>query len=583
MNATNFLARIRKQDVVPPVETVQAAPITPVVLAYANAKPAVTASPVSSHGLQADLPMDIAVVEGDSIGLESILLTRSQSLGCFLLLVLKSDLDSAKVHTIRQRLASKYQPLHLRGVDHETLSELRGADRLAGSAHTRGSVGSNYGLNIARAFAIVERAIELDASDIHIDVIASGRRAPEVAIRYRVHGQLTDPDIKRSDLAVQEMVETIRGVYQDSSICPATTRVGGNTFDFPVSRRYEATLKPPIKSAELRFEAMPEKAGFFVVMRLISYEGKSAARPSLADLGASTDQARDLGRAAAAPHGFILVVGATGSGKTTTITTMLAMDKDAKHKRRISLEIPPESDIEWLSQIPTTEELLPDHADGVMRSDPDVISGGEIRNQLTATMAQDYSITGHLTFATFHANGVFPALLRLLGPRINLDRDILVMRGFLRAVLYQALVNRLCSHCKAPAVNHMQSEKLDLLSSKFGLNPHSLYVKSGRITNDTACPHCKGVGTVGRTSVMELLIPNSSILAKIQQGDVNGAELEFRRSRTAHFNEPGTVGKTSVEHALYKASQGEISAEEVFNLEELFSYEVVQTSEGTSA
>lgn len=519
-----------------------------------------------------EVPDDLAEVPGEKIQLETTLLRYSASRSSYYLLCLESDFQSATVHTLRQRLGGKYQPLTLQPMDAESLARHRkGLD--AGQAKQQGA--NQYGLNIARAFEIIEKAIKLDASDIHIDVKSEGRNAPFVSIRYRAQGVLTEPEILKTQQAVVDMTESIRGLFQDSSICVATTRVGGNTFDLPIVKKFEATLKPPIRNAELRFLAMPEKQGFFVVMRLISYEGKSAARPSLDALGLSPQQSLELLRASQAPNGLILVVGPTGAGKTTTVTTLLSLDPKAKYKRRISLEIPPESDIEWLSQIPTSEALLIEHANGSMRADPDVLSGGEIRNTATANMAVDYAVTGHLTFATFHGNGVFTSMSRMLGDVINIDRDILLTRGVLRAVFFQMLVNLLCLHCRRPAHDEMPADMLDLLKSKFELPTEQMYVKSGKLPDGSICPHCGGQGTKGRTAAMELMVPTREILKLLRSGDTDAAEQLYRSSRRAAFHEEDTTGKTAVEHAMYKVSKGLVCAYELFDLEVLWNYDVI--------
>jgi general secretion pathway protein E len=489
------------------------------------------------------------------------------------LLVLDTQAQAAKVHTLRQHLSAGYRPLHLVPVLAGELSQRRALSSGL-SATAKGPSHQAVALNVARGFQMIKRAIELKASDIHIDVVAMGRQAPMVAIRYRVHGKLTLPEIDNTQQAVDHMVETIRGLYQNDDISPSATRVGGSTFDFPVTRRYEAMLKPPVQNAEVRFECLPEKAGFFAVMRLNGYDGKSAARKSLAALGLSPEQEIDLNHAALSPHGLILVVGPTGSGKTTTVTTVLALDPDAQFKRRISLEIPPESDVPWLSQIPTSEELLKDHADGVVRSDPDVISAGEVRNELTATMAQDYALTGHITFATFHGNSVFAGFIRLKSRRFAFDLDTLGSPGFLRAAFFQTLLGVLCD-CKVPAQGHMDTDKLDLLKSKFGLESNGLYVRHRPTEHEEKCPICKGEGITERTAAIEVVVPNSSMLRLMAKGQMDEAEREYRHMRTARFTEPGTRGKTFVEHAIYKVSQGITCASEVFGIENLWTYEVV--------
>ncbi len=204
-----------------------------------------------------------------------------------------------------------------------------------------------------------------------------------------------------------------------------------------------------------------------------------------------------------------------------------------------------------------------------MRSDPDIISAGEIRNDKTAEMAQDAAITGHLTFATFHANGILASLQRMLSKRIGFDPHILTMDGFLRAVLYQCLVEVLCDECKVPALLGLSADKQDVLINRFQLPLEGAYVRL-----KTGCADCRGTGVSGRTVVAEVLVPNREILDHTARGDLRAAMDAYRDLRRAKFDEPGTLGKTYVEHAFYKVATGQICADAIFGLENLWTYQV---------
>lgn len=429
-------------------------------------------------------------------------------------------------------------------------------------------------LHVARALEMVSRAISLDASDIHLEIRTSGRDSPAVVQRMRMNGVLQTMLVEKTVAAVEAWTEVVRGLYQNDEICPRSTRT---STTWSASQKQEGMLKPPVRNAEIRFESLPEKGGFDVVLRINGYEGKSAARKSLAELGLSEEHALDLMRASLAPHGLVVVVGATGSGKTTTVTTTLALDSAAEGKKRISLEIPPESDIPWLSQLVVTADTMQSIMDGVMRADPDVISGGEVRNRETGQMAQDFSITGHLTWVTVHANSAFLAIRRLVSDRLGFDIDILTMRNFLRAALYQALVEKLCPDCSLPAEQHLAEDKLALLAKKFDLDTKKLWVRHqhDKASGEPKCPRCNGLGVLGRTVVCELVVPSVEVLTLLRDGQVVRAEGAWRATREARFDEPGTKGKTYVEHAIYKATQREVCAQSLFFLENLWNYEVV--------
>ncbi|MBC5767641.1 GspE/PulE family protein [Ramlibacter albus] len=426
-----------------------------------------------------------------------------------------------------------------------------------------------------RGYEIILRAIALDASDIHIEVVKDGRFAPRYRLRMRVNGKVRTCEEATDAAGVAGIESVITALFQNPKIAHESEK-SHSTFN-PLARCY-ASLKPPVKKAELRFECNPTVDGYKVVMRLLSYDGKTAAGSSLHALGLSEQMERQLLRATFAPSGLVLVVGATGSGKTTTIATALEADRGSNEKIRVGMEIPPEIGISELAQYKVNLDTLPQVAVGVARSDPDVIYAGEINNHATALMAQDYALTGHLTLATFHANSAAAALMRLMGDAIQMDPAILGMERFLRAVLYQSLVPLLCPDCKQPAADHLEDEQLDLLTGKFGLSVDGMYVRYRHTGDGDRCDRCAGTGEIGRTAIAELVVPDRKFLDFIMDRNVNAAMDHFRSQRDTGFDSPDTRGKTFVEHALSKAAAGEVCILEVFdNVEDLFTYEIRPT------
>lgn len=423
-----------------------------------------------------------------------------------------------------------------------------------------------------RGYEIIQRAIDLDASDIHIEVTKDGRFAPNYRLRMRVNGKLRPIEGASDTVGVAGIENVITALFQNPKIA-ADAEKSHSTFN-PLARCY-ASLKPLVKKAELRFESNPMVDGYKVVMRLLSYEGKSAAGRSLEALGLSEQMERHFLRACLAPSGLVLVVGATGSGKTTTIATALEADRSAPEKIRVGMEIPPEIGISELSQYKVNLATLPQVAVGVARSDPDVIYAGEVNNHETALMAQDYALTGHLTLATFHANSAAAALMRLMGDAIRMDPSILGMERFLRAVLFQSLVPLLCPECKVPADGELDSDQGDLLSQKFHLQVDTMFVRHQHDGNGKACPRCAGTGEIGRTAIAELVVPDRKFLDFIMERNVNAAMDHYRSQRTSGFESLDTRGKTFVEHALGKAAHGLVCIREIFDsVEDLFSYEI---------
>lgn len=423
-----------------------------------------------------------------------------------------------------------------------------------------------------RGYEIIQRAIELDASDIHIDICKDGRFAPRYRLRMRVNGKLRPIEGATDANGLEGMEIVITALFQNPKIAPDSEK-SHSTFN-SLARCY-ASLKPPVKRAELRFESDPTVDGYKVVMRLLSYEGKTASGGSMRALGLSEAMEKHLLRACLAPSGLVIVVGATGSGKTTTIATALEADTLAAEKIRIGMEIPPEIGISELAQYKVNLATLSQVAVGVARSDPDVIYAGEINNHETALMAQDYALTGHLTLATFHANSAAAALMRLMGDAIRMDPAILGMERFLRAVLYQSLVPLLCTSCRKPASLHLNGDQIELLTKKFHLDADTMFVRHRHDGSSKPCPECGGSGETGRTAIAELIVPDRKFLDFIMQRNVNAAMDHYRSQRVSGLESLDTRGKTFVEHALGKAANGQVCIAEIFeSVEDLFSYEI---------
>lgn len=502
---------------------------------------------------------------------QAVMLERRVEQGHQLLMLIRQDRYSTSAGAVfRNQIKAKFKACVFCQATAVVIAELLQAPtREARNEATPRTKVSNA---LQRGFEWIEHAIAVDASDIHVEIYKEGRFAPRYRLRMRVNGKLRNFEVGKDQQAVEAVESVVIAMYQDPTVAPDAEK-SSSTF-VPNARCY-ASLKPPVKGAELRFESNPTVAGYKVVMRLLSYEGKRASGRDLESLGFSDHMSTLLLRACQAPSGLVLVVGATGAGKTSTIATALEADPTADEKVRIGMEIPPEIAISELEQYRVDLETLREVAVGVARSDPDVIYAGEINSHETALMAQDYALTGHLTLATFHANSAAAALMRLIGDAIRMDPAILGMERFLRAVLYQSLVPVLCQHCREPAEDALDAERLTVLQEKFGLDVSSMYVRHRHTGEGEPCRHCGGTGEVGRTAIAELIVPDRTFLNHVMERNINAAMDHYRSQRMTGFEDMDTRGKTFVEHALAKASQGLICADGIFNgVEDLFSYEV---------
>lgn len=449
-------------------------------------------------------------------------------------------------------------------------------------AHTltarRGSSNtSRVSLAEQRAYDLYRQAIAANASDIHIEVVSQGRYAPQVLIRMRVDGVLVQVDARRSPEDLAAVEEMIRTMYQHPDYSNEQER---EPSTFAPGARCKCRLTPPIQGLVLRFESDPTVSGYSVALRLLQHRESDVARKTLEGLGLSSYQAKSLYRASLVGDGLILVMGETGSGKTTTIATLLELDPNKHSKKRISLENPPEMDIESISQFRVSNDTLPDVAVGVVRQDPDVIYVGEINDPITAGIAQSMALTGHTTFGTFHANNCVATFQRLTSDGIGMDATVLGTEGFLRALLFQKLLPRLCPDCRVPAERVMDSEDLQLLRDKFGIDTSQAFVANKCTDGEHKCPRCNGNGEVGRVLLAELIVPDRRFLELIMAKRFNDANDHYRRQRVSGFAKcEDTRGKTWREHALGRAANGQLCMQRVWDMEVWENYELVELNE----
>lgn len=427
-----------------------------------------------------------------------------------------------------------------------------------------------------RAYDLYKAAMEVNASDIHIEVVTEGRYAPQYLIRMRVDGYLVEVESRKTQEDLDSVEEMIRTMYQHPEYANEKER---SPSTFSPGARCKGRLTPPMQGLVLRFESDPTATGYTVALRLLGHKTSDGARKSLEDLGLSSYQARALYRASSLGTGLILVMGDTGSGKTTTLATLLELDPDKHRKKRISLEDPPEMEIESVTHLRVSAETLPEVAIGVVRQDPDVVYVGEINSPITAGIAQSMALTGHTTFGTFHANDCVQTLQRLISDHIGMNLTVLGGDRFLRALLFQRLLPRLCYACRIPAEDAMDSEDLEVFRTRFGIDTRMMFV-ARKSKGEGCCIHCGGAGELGRVLVAELIVPDRRFSDLVLARRFNEAMDHYRKQRVASFADASdTRGKTWVEHALGRAANGEVCMREILKLEVWENYELVELNE----
>lgn len=405
-------------------------------------------------------------------------------------------------------------------------------------------------------------AFELKASDIHISL---GLRSGRSAVRLRIDGKLQlwktfDTKVLNDALAAGYHSLSIKGT---NSSATWTTERPINTIT-----RFIAGSTP----LHGRLSTQPTTGGCGVVIRVIDASPEALLGATLDRSGFTRQQIdEDLLPGLMRTHGFILVGGSTGDGKTTTLQRMLMNLPDRDEKSLWGVEDPNELEVPGMEHVSiqrnpddTVEHVrLKYHAAflQMMRLDPDIIFQGEIRDRISGEFASEAVMTGHLLLVSMHGNSAIGQIMRLLGDRIDMSPELLANRGNFVLSMAQKLVPLLCEHCKQPAAEVMAPEDLGLLRSRFQLDMARLFC-----ARDGGCDHCRpepgmsANGQSGRTVAAEIIShPTPQFLDAILRRDERGAEIAWRETRRAPFSSPDMRGKTAYEHALYLASTGRVS------------------------
>ena len=333
--------------------------------------------------------------------------------------------------------------------------------------------------------SLIERAFTERASDIHLEP-----QEGEMVVRMRIDGLL-------------RRVLTVPVELQSTVISRLKIMGGMDIAERKVPQDGHAMLRVKGSEIDLRISSMPTVYGEKIVLRLLNKTSQLLSRDAIGLEGEDLEYYRTLLKN---PSGVILLVGPTGSGKSTTMCVMLR-DLAREEVNIVTLEDPVEYYIPGVSQCQINEKTGMTFAGGlraILRQDPDIISVGEIRDGETASIAMRAAITGHLVLSTLHTNDAPSAVDRL--------RDIGVepwlISGALRGVVSQRLVRRICPHCKR--AYHPASDELALL----GLDdaPDLVFYKG------EGCPDCHHTGYTGRRAVFEILMIDAPLRRLITAG-----------------------------------------------------------------
>ncbi|MDP7051095.1 MAG: GspE/PulE family protein [Verrucomicrobiota bacterium] len=339
-------------------------------------------------------------------------------------------------------------------------------------------------------------AIEMRATDIHLEPFEN-----ELQIRYRVDGLLLDVpvpnEIKRFQPAIVSRIKILSHLNIAEKRLPQDGRI---------------KLKVKRTEVDVRVSIIPMLHGEAVVMRLLKQDNTVL---SLENLGMAEKERSIFRKILGIPHGIFLVTGPTGSGKTTTLYTALREINDMIRKI-VTVEDPIEYQIRGINQIQVSEKTGLTFAVGlrsILRHDPDVVLIGEIRDQETARIAVQASLTGHLVFSTLHTNDAPSALTRL----VDMGVEPYLVASSLEGVLAQRLVRVLCPVCKSED----RSDKAGALKEEFNIPAGTPIFKP------VGCTECRNTGFHGRHAVFEMMPLNQKIRQLILQNCSSGELKEL--------------------------------------------------------
>ncbi|WP_231730945.1 GspE/PulE family protein [Lacimicrobium alkaliphilum] len=401
----------------------------------------------------------------------------------------------------------------------DDLSRERAVSELFGKTNTDIAALAEEAPVVNLVNSIIERAIQAESSDIHIEA-----GAQNMVVRFRVDGRMTEfmqqpmarfPAIASRLKLLSQLDIAERRLPQDGRF---STRAGNREYDVRVS-------------------TAPDVHGESIVMRLLP---KKRDELSLEGLGFESDHLQLIREWGHLSNGIVLVTGPTGSGKSTTLYGLLADIKTGQEKI-VTVEDPVEFQVDGITQVQARPDIGYTFAKALrtfLRQDPDVIMVGEIRDKETADIAVQSSLTGHLVLSTLHTNdacSVFPRLS-------DIGVEPYLVAATIQGVQAQRLVRKLCSHCSEPAEapTFIEAEQIQ-----------------GNWRKPVGCHECHGKGYRGRVGVYELVSVTPAMRELITQ---RAPVSEIRELARKNGN------RSLLDDGLRKAARGVTSVDEVLRV-----------------
>ena len=376
---------------------------------------------------------------------------------------------------------------------------------------------------------IIIDAVNKGASDIHFDPSKD-----DFKLRLRIDGVLSDYGI-------------IPGKYKRNMISRIKMIAGMNIMETRLPQDGAIKSKIGDRLLDLRVSSLPTNNAEKIVIRILDY---SKSLEGLENLGFSKESLEKIGKLIKVPNGIILVTGATGTGKSTTVYSIL-QKLNTEDVNIITVEDPIEMDIAGISQVQVNQEIGLTFATvlrSILRQDPNIIMIGEIRDDETARIAVRASITGHLVLSTLHTNNSLNTIERLT----DMDVERYLLGSSLAGIISQRLARQVCTECrrKRPTTEYEKNVFRTVLDKEV----NEMYE-----ANKEGCPRCSH-GYKGRLAILEVLIINDQIRDAI----TNNAPKKTLRE-LVYTGEVITL----LQDGLNKVIEGETTFEEILKIIDL--------------
>src|SRR5436309_1258708 len=371
---------------------------------------------------------------------------------------------------------------------------------------------------------IIAQAVKEKASDIHIEPFMN-----TLKLRYRIDGELVAAESppKALQLAITSRIKIL------AALNIAERRV-------PQDGRFR--IKVAGKEIDLRISFLPTTHGEKIVMRLLD---KSALTGGIDQMGLEEGTLEKFRKAIDAPHGMILVTGPTGSGKTTTLYSVLQELNNPQYNI-VTVEDPIEYELNGINQVSVRNDIGLDFASAlrsILRQDPDIVMVGEIRDNETADIAVKAALTGHQVLSTLHTNDAAGAITRL----DDMGIEPFLISSSILMTCAQRLVRKICTNCREEFMPEPE------IFTRLGVEPKAETV----FYRGSGCDRCKGRGYLGRLAIIEALTVTEAIRRLIMK----------RASAAVIKNQAVAEGMKTLRMAgIDKALEGQTTLEEVLRV-----------------